>query len=123
MTPTLAKYLKKGVHPMSFVDKSIKCSDCGSDFTFSTSEQEFFAEKGYANDPKRCRLCRASRMVQSHGPSDHGVYRQQWEPRREMFAAVCAECGRAAQLPFEPRDGRPVYCRDCYVHVRQGASR
>ena len=56
MTPTLANYLKKAGHSMSLVDKSIKCSDCGSDFTFSVSEQEFFAEKGYTNDPQRCRL-------------------------------------------------------------------
>jgi CxxC-x17-CxxC domain-containing protein len=108
---------------MSSVEKSIKCSDCGTDFTFSSSEQEFFAEKGLTNDPKRCKLCRASRMVQSDGPLAHSGYRQQWQPRRQMFAAVCAECGRAAELPFEPRYGKPVYCRDCYSKVRQGAPR
>jgi CxxC-x17-CxxC domain-containing protein len=123
MTPTLANYLKKEGHPMSFVDKSIKCSDCGCDFTFSTSEQESFAGKGYANDPKRCRLCRASRMVQSNGSSAYSGYSQPWQPRRQMFAAVCAECGKGTDLPFEPRYGRRVYCRDCYSKVRPGASR
>ena len=108
---------------MSFVDKSIKCSDCGCDFTFSTSEQESFAGKGYANDPKRCRLCRASRMVQSNGSSAYSGYSQPWQPRRQMFAAVCAECGKGTDLPFEPRYGRRVYCRDCYEKVRQGAPR
>jgi CxxC-x17-CxxC domain-containing protein len=108
---------------MSFVDKSIKCSDCGSDFTFSTSEQQFFAEKGFTNDPKRCRLCRAAKMVQSNGSSAYSGYSQPWQPRRQMFAAVCAECGRAAELPFEPRDGRPVYCRDCYSKVRPSTGR
>ena len=54
--PTLANYLKKAGHPMSFVDKSINCSDCGSDFAFSISDQESFAEKGYTNEPQRCRL-------------------------------------------------------------------
>jgi CxxC-x17-CxxC domain-containing protein len=108
---------------MSFVDKSIKCSDCGSDFTFSVGEQESFAAKGYANDPKRCRLCRASRMVQSNGSSAYGSCSQPWQPRRQMFRAVCAECGRATRLPFEPRDRRPVYCRDCYSKVKQGTSR
>jgi CxxC-x17-CxxC domain-containing protein len=120
MTPTLANYLKKEGHPMSFVDKSIKCSDCGSDFTFSMSEQEFFAEKGYTNDPKRCRLCRANRMVQGNGSSAYSGYSQ---PRRQMFPAVCAECGKGTELPFEPRDGRPVYCRDCYSKIKPSAVR
>jgi CxxC-x17-CxxC domain-containing protein len=108
---------------MSFVDKSIKCSDCGADFTFSTSEQEFFAEKGYANDPTRCRLCRASQMVHSLVPSTRSGYGQPWQPKRQMFAAVCAGCGQAAEILFEPRDGRPVYCRDCYGKVRPSTGR
>ncbi len=105
---------------MSFVDKSINCSDCGSDFTFSISEQKSFAEKGYTNDPQRCRLCRAARTVQSNGSSAYSGYS---EPRREMFRAVCAECGKATELPFEPRYGRRVYCRDCYSKVRPGTGR
>ena len=108
---------------MSFVDKSIKCSDCGTDFTFSAGEQESFAVKGYANDPKRCRWCRASRMVQSNASSAYSGYSQPWQPKRQMFAAVCAACGKGTDLPFEPRYGRRVYCRDCYSKVRPGASR
>jgi CxxC-x17-CxxC domain-containing protein len=123
MTPTLASYLEKEGNPMSFVDKSIKCSDCGADFPFSTSEQEFFAEKGYANDPTRCRLCRASEMVHSLVPSTRSGYGQPWQPKRQMFAAICAGCGQAADLPFEPRDGSPVYCRDCYAKARPSTGR
>jgi DNA-directed RNA polymerase subunit RPC12/RpoP len=97
MTPTLANYLKKEGHPMDLVDKSIKCSDCGSDFTFSTSEQQFFAEKGFTNDPNRCRPCRASRMVQGNGSSTYGSFGQ---PRRQMSPAVRAECGKGTDLPY-----------------------
>ena len=43
---------------MSFEDKSIQCSDCGTTFTFSAGEQEFFQSKGLTNDPKRCPSCR-----------------------------------------------------------------
>jgi CxxC-x17-CxxC domain-containing protein len=93
---------------MSFVDKSIKCSDCGSDFAFGTSEQELFAQRGYTNDPKRCPLCRANRKAQSNSSSGYS------QSTRQMFPAVCAECGRETQIPFEPRQGRPVYCSDCY---------
>jgi CxxC-x17-CxxC domain-containing protein len=35
-----------------------------------------------------------------------------------MYPATCAQCGQATELPFEPRNGRPVYCRDCYGKVK-----
>jgi CxxC-x17-CxxC domain-containing protein len=62
-------------------------------------------------------------MVQCNGSSDHSGDRPKWRPRRQMFAAVCAECGKTTELPFEPRYGRRVYCPHCYEKVRQGASR
>ncbi|MDD5703734.1 MAG: zinc-ribbon domain-containing protein [Dehalococcoidales bacterium] len=43
---------------MSFQDKSIQCSDCGTSFVFSAGEQEFYASKGFTNEPKRCSSCR-----------------------------------------------------------------
>lgn len=41
-----------------YKDKTIKCVDCGEDFTFTARDQEFYAEKGFTNEPKRCRDCR-----------------------------------------------------------------
>jgi hypothetical protein len=54
---------------MSFQDKSIQCSDCGTTFTFGAGEQEFFASKGFTNEPRRCPRCRKSKRQQHHGPS------------------------------------------------------
>ena len=98
---------------MSFQDKSIQCSDCGTDFTFSTEEQEFFKSRGYTNEPKRCPACRQTRKSERYGSGGNssGLSRQ-------MFPAICAECSKDTQVPFEPRDGRPVYCSDCYNRVR-----
>ena len=42
---------------MSFEDKSLQCSDCGTTFTFSAEEQELFQSRGYTNEPKRCFSC------------------------------------------------------------------
>ena len=86
-----------------FQDKTIVCKDCGQEFTFTASEQEFFAEKGFTNEPQRCKPCRDARK----GSSRSGGSRQ-------MFEAVCAECGKTCQVPFEPRGDRPVYCSDCF---------
>ena len=98
---------------MSFEDKTLDSSDCGNTFTFSAEEQEFFQSKGYTNEPKRCPSCREARKAERSG-SDGYSYRS----RRQMFPAVCAECGKDTEVPFEPREGRPVYCSECYNKVR-----
>ena len=95
---------------MSFQDKSLQCSDCSTEFTFSTEEQEFFQSKGYTNEPKRCPSCRQARKSERYGNSSYGS-------RRQMFPATCADCGKDTEVPFEPRQDRPVYCSDCYRKV------
>jgi CxxC-x17-CxxC domain-containing protein len=98
---------------MSFEDKSIECTDCGNSFTFSAEDQEFFHSKGYTNEPKRCPSCRQARRQNRQGSSSSG-----YAARRQMFPAVCAECGQDTQVPFEPRGDRPVYCSDCYNKIK-----
>lgn len=93
-----------------FVDKTLTCRDCGSEFVFTVSEQEFFAEKGFTNEPGRCPDCRAARK-QRNG----GGFRQGTRPRRELHVTTCAACGTVAQVPFKPSGDRPVYCRDCFA--------
>jgi len=94
---------------MSYSDKQIMCVDCGAEFAFTAGEQERFAQLGFTNEPKRCAPCRAAKKAAGPGPSRMGA-----SPRREMFTAVCADCGREARVPFSPRGDRPVYCSDCF---------
>ena len=96
---------------MEYQDKNIQCSDCGTTFTFSASEQELFASRGYTNDPKRCPSCRQARKAERQGSGGY-------QSTRQMFPAVCAECGRETEVPFEPRQNRPVYCSECFSKVR-----
>ena len=105
---------------MNFVDKSLTCADCGSEFTFTAGEQEFHAQKGFTNDPRRCPTCRASRRTQrdSYGSGSYssagGTGGGYGGGSREMFSATCASCGKEARVPFEPRGDKPVYCSDCF---------
>jgi len=102
---------------MSFQEKSIQCSDCGASFTFTTGEQEFFASKGFTNEPKRCPSCRQVRKTERNGNgSRNGNYG--YRTQRQLFPATCAQCGKDTQVPFEPRGDKPVYCSDCYDKVR-----
>ena len=94
---------------MPYSEKTLTCQDCGQSFTFTAEDQEFFATKGYT-EPKRCPSCRQARKAERGGGGGDGGYRQQ----REMHPAVCAECGKDTEVPFEPTGDRPVYCRDCF---------
>ncbi len=105
---------------MSFQDKTLECSDCAKTFTFSAEEQEQFQSRGYTNEPKRCPECRQARKAERYGNSgnSYGNSNYGYTPQRQLFPAVCADCGKATEVPFEPRQGRPVYCSDCYRKVR-----
>ncbi len=105
---------------MSFEDKQLQCSDCGTTFTFSVEEQEFFQSKGYTNEPKRCSPCRQTRKSERYGNGGDSYGSGGYGNRspRQMFPAVCADCGKETEVPFEPREGRPVYCSDCYRKIK-----
>ncbi len=97
---------------MSFQDRSLECFDCGATFTFTVDEQEFFAGKGFTNDPKRCQSCRQARKTNRASSDGYG-----FRPPREMHPVVCAQCGKDTEVPFLPRGDRPVYCSDCFSKV------
>ena len=97
-----------------YTDETLSCTDCSAPFTFSAGEQEFFAQKGFANKPNRCPDCRAARKNQRNGGSNT-MFGGGSRPQREMFSATCSGCGQTAQVPFQPRGDRPVYCRDCFA--------
>jgi CxxC-x17-CxxC domain-containing protein len=90
-----------------YTDETLSCRDCGRPFTFTAGQQEFFAQKGFTNKPSRCDDCRAAHRA--------GGSRTGGGSRRELFKATCSQCGGVAEVPFEPRTGRPVYCRDCFA--------
>jgi CxxC-x17-CxxC domain-containing protein len=107
----------------SFTDRELKCVDCGTVFTFTSGQQEFFAEKGFTNDPKRCDPCRAAKKSQQGGGNVRGGdqrsnYGGGGGGQREMHSVVCSACGKPAQVPFKPRGDRPVYCSECFTQHR-----
>ena len=88
-----------------YEDKTLKCKDCGADFVFTAGEQEFYAQNGFTNEPKRCKACRDNRKNAN-------------KANREMFTAICANCGKEAKVPFKPREDRPVYCSECFAKMK-----
>ena len=90
-----------------YEDKTLVCKDCGQEFVFTAGEQEFYAERGFNNEPLRCPDCRKAR-------------KNSIKQNRTMYEIVCAECGAVAKVPFEPRHDRPVYCSECFEKHRNG---
>ena len=110
---------------MTYVDRTLNCVDCAVEFIHSAADQEYYATKSFASDPKRCTSCRASRRAARDGGLDvrdiggpRGYERGDDRAAREYFAVVCSSCGNQAQVPFKPRMDRPVYCSDCFRTVR-----
>ncbi len=87
-----------------YEDETLVCEDCGKEFVFSAGEQEFYAEKGLVNKPKRCPDCRKARRKHN---------------RRRMFDAVCSKCGQQTQVPFKPIPGSEVFCKECYKQAQE----
>ena len=89
-----------------YEDKTLICKDCGAEFVFTAGEQEYYASKGFVNEPQRCKPCRDARKNAA-------------KPEREMYTAQCAACGCEAKVPFKPREDRPVYCSECFARIRE----
>ncbi len=98
-----------------YQDKAITCRDCGNEFVFSASEQEFYASKGFANEPSRCPSCRKIHKQQRNARGGGSRFERQ---PRETYRATCARCGKTAEVPFKPTGDKPVYCKDCYQPAR-----
>jgi len=144
---------------VSYADKALTCRDCQQAFVFTSGEQEFFASRGFTNEPSRCPDCRAARRSERSGgySSGGGSYSTGYSgggggyssgsggggytsgggggysggggggyggPRREreMFTVTCSSCGNEAQVPFQPRGDKPVYCSDCFAKQRGTSS-
>jgi len=96
---------------MEYHDKVLKCSECGAEFVFTAGEQMFFADKGFKNEPKRCKACKAKR-VEGGGGGGHA------SPMRSETKTNCSQCGKETTVPFRPTQGRPVFCRECFQQRR-----
>jgi CxxC-x17-CxxC domain-containing protein len=100
---------------MEYHDKVLKCAECGAEFVFTAGEQMFFADKGFKNEPKRCKACKANRAQGNGSSSGNGVQRVETK-------TVCSQCGKETTVPFKPTQGRPVYCRECFQQRRTMAT-
>src|SRR4051812_50086177 len=119
----------------TFTDKTLKCTECGQDFTYTVAEQELHQSLGYQNEPKRCTPCREAKRQRKGGPGGGagggGAPRGGGEggggrprggggggggggrPPRGDFIPICRECGKERQPAFQPPGGPAGVSRGC----------
>ena len=127
-------------------DRTLTCRDCGQAFVFTAGEQVFYQEREYT-EPQRCANCRQARKAQrdgggsasrsyssgsyssggggsfgggGYGGGGGGGYSS---GPRQMYPAVCSTCGKDTEVPFQPRNDKPVYCRECFQEHRPASPR
>lgn len=121
-------------------DRTLTCRDCGNEFTFTAGEQEFYAQQGFS-EPRRCPSCRQQRKAQRNAGGDtygsgyaaggyeSGSYRASTggghyqDGERQLYPAICSECGQETEVPFNPTPGKPVFCRDCFQARKRSTPR
>lgn len=89
-----------------YEDKTLICKECGKEFIFTAGEQEFYAEKGFENEPQRCKACRDARKAAGRAP-------------REMFETTCSECGGVARVPASLRGKDDILCSECFAKKKE----
>jgi CxxC-x17-CxxC domain-containing protein len=84
--------------------------DCGQTFAFTEAEKAFFAQKGFVQ-PKRCQDCRKKKKASSRRPGSGGP--------KQLYDVTCCDCNCATQVPFKPKEGLPVYCKECFTKRKE----
>lgn len=113
--------MPEGARGPVYTDKILVCADCGQEFVFTASEQDFYAQRGFS-EPKRCGPCRTARKTSrpdgvSGAGRNYGAPGYERTPR-QMFPAKCTKCGRDTEVPFAPSLDKPAYCSDCFRTIR-----
>ena len=85
-----------------YIDKVLRCKECGKNFTFSAEEQKFYADRGFLKEPTTCGDCR------------NGSGNNTTSSGRKFYTTNCGRCGKEIQVPYKPNPDRPSYCSDCF---------
>ena len=99
---------------LDFEDVSIHCIDCSKDFIWTAGEQLFFRDKQLQNPPTRCKDCKKAKNRRLEAIE---IARTTGKRHRIEVRSECAKCSAVTTVPFYPCQGRPVYCRSCYVEM------
>ena len=114
-----AELLESQTSRGEFEDLVIPCLDCSHTFIWTAGEQAFYRDKELQNPPKRCKDCKKAK---NHRLEAIEIARVTGKRHRIEVAADCARCQKTTTVPFYPSQGRPVYCRACFLEADSSLS-
>ena len=88
-------------------DVETTCVQCKETFLFTEKEQETFYQRNLAA-PQRCLKCRSKKAAAG-------------EDAPTRFEIICDNCGKHDQVPFQPKVGRTVLCKECHQATKSRA--
>src|SRR4051812_5419855 len=96
-------------------DSSILCIDCAQPFVWTAGEQSFYRDKGLENPPKRCKPCKKAKTRRLDL-----IEKAKLTGKRHVIEVKtqCARCQQTTTVPFYPSQGKPVYCRSCFLEMK-----
>ena len=103
------------VNEQELSDMPILCIDCAQEFIWTAGEQVFFREKNLLNPPKRCKECKKAKNRRLEAIE---LAHTTGQPHKIEVRADCARCSTSTTVPFYPSQGRPVYCRQCFIEIK-----
>ena len=112
------RFGKEVVVDQEFEDTPLTCIDCADQFIWTAGEQTFFRDKALLNPPKRCKECKKAKNRRLEAVE---LSRITGKKQRIEVKAECARCKEVTTVPFYPSQGRPVYCRKCFVEMNSSS--
>jgi CxxC-x17-CxxC domain-containing protein len=96
-------------------DLPIKCIDCAEQFLWTIGEQAFFHDKGLENPPKRCKECKKAKTRRLDL-----IEKAKLTGKKHVIEVrtQCARCMQQTTVPFYPSQGKPVFCRACFLEQK-----
>ena len=114
MADSISQDVPRSAEDDTLEDQLIHCMDCREGFVWSAGEQAFYRTKGLSNPPKRCKPCKREKNKRLDAIEEARTTGKRY---RMDIKAECARCKKTTTIPFYPSQGRPVYCRACFLEL------
>lgn len=117
--PNLAAVMMKIAERLESLEKKM-------DAMMSSGQPRF--QQNQAPQPRHAQNFQPRRPQQNphahpHQPKqNHNFQQPQQKPARALFKAVCADCQKDCEVPFQPTGERPTYCKECFAARKSGGN-
>jgi len=104
---------------MGYLDKSFSGTNYSPPPPFDAQKPDFYQILAHSSKSRNFVARQSSKKKRKGNGTAFGYDR----PKIRMFSAVCSQCGENVEVPFEPTNGKLVFCNDCYSKIKKPKNR